>query len=416
MTLGTAGNANITSHTTAPTIAYTDGATTAVGDTAGNQMATFAATSISDAAAPMIVSFTYRDNDGDGKIDRIQVAFSETLNASSSLSANDLTFTSVGDFTGLAFGSSTTDLLTSAVSSVNVDLGTESTVVDTAENAGTIAISTQNGFSITDGTTTNSTLGAQTQASFVDGAAPRLVSSDPVNDEQNVSRIDALTLTFSEPMNTSSFTYTCCGTATDPGQREVAWGSSNTVATITHAQFQPSSAVTIEITAAPDMASSANAFGGAITGSSANPFSFTTQSAGGVTAGVTNNNIAGGGTRSATLTLVSPNGGESYKPGEEVTIAWMQTGRIDSVNVLYSKDDGSTWEAIERGMRNLGNVKWMVPDITSSTMRVMVQATDFATIYASDQSDSAFAIVSVTVEAPAPEPAPTPEIPTTSEG
>ncbi|MCF7812349.1 S-layer homology domain-containing protein [Candidatus Gracilibacteria bacterium] len=129
-----------------------------------------------DRAAPQISTFTYQDNDGDGKADRFLVAFSETLDATSVLGANDLTLTNVGDFTGASFGNDATDLIAGAVNNVLVGLGTEASVIDTAENSGSIAISSQNAFSLTDGTNTNSTLGAQSQALFADGAGPLITS------------------------------------------------------------------------------------------------------------------------------------------------------------------------------------------------------------------------------------------------
>ncbi|MEQ9021274.1 MAG: hypothetical protein RLN82_00765, partial [Pseudomonadales bacterium] len=130
-----------------------------------------------DGAAPQITDFEYQDNDNDGMIDRFVVSFSELLDAASSLSADDLLFTDDGDFDGALFGPDATDLITGSVSSVTVVLGTESTVVDTEENSGTLAITTQNTFNLTDGVNTNSALAVQTQATFTDGAGPVIASA-----------------------------------------------------------------------------------------------------------------------------------------------------------------------------------------------------------------------------------------------
>ncbi|NOZ46564.1 MAG: hypothetical protein GXO79_07245, partial [Chlorobi bacterium] len=101
-------------------------------------------TAATDAAAPQITDFQYEDNDANGMIDQIVISFSETLNAASTLSANDLAFSNVGDFTAAAFGTNATDLITGAVSSATVILGTEATAITTAETSGNIAVSTQN--------------------------------------------------------------------------------------------------------------------------------------------------------------------------------------------------------------------------------------------------------------------------------
>ena len=98
-----------------------------------------------DGAAPAVKLFTYQDNDNDGKIDQFLVTFSETVTAASVLKANDLNLSSVGDFTGAAFGTNATNLITSAVSSVTVVLGTEATATDTNQGAA-MQIASQNTF------------------------------------------------------------------------------------------------------------------------------------------------------------------------------------------------------------------------------------------------------------------------------
>jgi len=154
---------------------------------------TFAGT---DGAAPVLVSATYLDSDGDGKIDSFTMTMSETVTAASVLRPTDLSLENVGDFTGAAFGSGTTDAITGSVSTATITLGTEATAVDTV-NGGTLAISTQNGFSLTDGTNTNTTQAAQTQLSFVDGAGPALLSATYLDGNTN-GTIDSVALAFSE--------------------------------------------------------------------------------------------------------------------------------------------------------------------------------------------------------------------------
>ena len=198
------------------TVQYTDqGTASSIVDAAGNVSPTSLVTGVSDAAPPQIADFIYEDFDGggsrDGQIDQFRVTFTETLDASSVLSANDLTFNNVGDFTGAAFGADGTDLITSAVTEVVVVLGTESTNIDTNEGTGDLEISTQNAFSLTDGVNVNNALIAQldTDVNYVDGAAPQIVSFEyrdgfEAGETQEDGRIDAFEVTFSEALDASS--------------------------------------------------------------------------------------------------------------------------------------------------------------------------------------------------------------------
>jgi len=151
-----------------------------------------------DWAAPFLDIFEYQDANSDGAIDQIEVFYSENVVAASFLSANDLLFTNVGDFTGAAFGGLGTDLITGTVGSTIVPLGTASLVVDTSEDSGTIAISTQNAFSVQDANgNINNTLGAQPNAMFNDLAAPVAIGMAYV-DSNTDGTIDGAGINFSE--------------------------------------------------------------------------------------------------------------------------------------------------------------------------------------------------------------------------
>jgi hypothetical protein len=170
----------------------------ATGDGAG------AVNTEADGAAPVIYAGEYRDADvtPDGKIDALMVVFSETVTAASVLANNDLLLTSVGDFTSAAFGADATDLITGSVAFKVITLGTESTVVDTNNGGAAIAVSTQNAFSLTDGTNTNTTLGAL-GITFADAAGPSLKDA-AYEDSDNDGKIDQFTFTFSESITASS--------------------------------------------------------------------------------------------------------------------------------------------------------------------------------------------------------------------
>jgi len=208
ITLTTSGTTNLTGVGTGtqPTTDYAQAPTASnrIKDSSGNDTVAMSATSIADGADPVIDTFEYQDANSDGMIDQIEVFYTENVVASSFLSANDLTFTNVGDFTGSAFGTLATDLITGTVGSTIVPFGTTSTTVDTHEDSGTIAISTQNAFSLQDSAgNTNNTLGAQTNATFEDLAAP-IATGAAYSDSNNDGTIDGAGINFSENV---SYTY-----------------------------------------------------------------------------------------------------------------------------------------------------------------------------------------------------------------
>ncbi len=91
-----------------------------------------------------------------------------------------------------------------------------------------------------------------------------------------------------------------------------------------------------------------------------------------------------------TLTLTSPNGGESWLMQSTQTITWTSTGTIDSVEIEFSSDTGATWSAVEASVINNGNYVWTVPATPTST--ALVRISDTADGIPSDSSDSVFTI------------------------
>lgn len=201
------GATGVTGGSTAPQLSYTNqGTLGSIADSSGNQLANTGTLTVSDLAIPIIKQFTYRDANANGKIDTIDFAFTETLHSLTNFNAAQFTFTNVGDFTGAAFGGSTTDLIGSNTTTSSITLGTEATAVDTAENSGNIAISSQGSFWLIDlSLNGNIILGSQWQATFVDGAAPVYVSSASMANNSNYLA-DYIEVTYSEPISDASVT------------------------------------------------------------------------------------------------------------------------------------------------------------------------------------------------------------------
>lgn len=95
----------------------------------------------------------------------------------------------------------------------------------------------------------------------------------------------------------------------------------------------------------------------------------------------------------STLTLTSPNGGETWSVGSGHTISWTSTGYIGTVKLEYSLNNGSSWTTIDSSTHNDGGYSWTLPNSTSS--ECLVQITSNSKPDVSDTCDSTFSIVPV---------------------
>jgi subtilisin family serine protease len=80
-----------------------------------------------------------------------------------------------------------------------------------------------------------------------------------------------------------------------------------------------------------------------------------------------------------TITVTSPNGGETLTSGETHDITWDSTGAVTGVIIEYSSDNGKTWEAVEFSTDNDGTYNWNVPYLDPDfvdTCLVRISGTD----------------------------------------
>lgn len=92
-----------------------------------------------------------------------------------------------------------------------------------------------------------------------------------------------------------------------------------------------------------------------------------------------------------TLSMLSPNGGESFISGDSATISWKYT-TIPTLKIEYSADNGANWILINPSLTSSKlSIKWKVPDISSSTVKIRI--TDTANGSMSDTTDQTFSIV-----------------------
>ncbi len=97
---------------------------------------------------------------------------------------------------------------------------------------------------------------------------------------------------------------------------------------------------------------------------------------------------------SGSVTVRSPNGGETWAAGSSQEIKWNSTGDINQVTIKYSTDNGTTWKAIAQTTGNDGSYNWVVPETASDKCLVRVTANDSdLDPKPSDASDAVFSIV-----------------------
>lgn len=111
------------------------------------------------------------------------------------------------------------------------------------------------------------------------------------------------------------------------------------------------------------------------------------------------NDLAGGIANTTTsgpvvydIVVLQPNGGELWYAGQEYEIQWDATGIFETIDLAYSYDNGSTWNAVVSGLEQTSSTYlWMVPDTPSTTC--LVKATgNYATGSTEDVSDEIFEI------------------------
>jgi hypothetical protein len=95
------------------------------------------------------------------------------------------------------------------------------------------------------------------------------------------------------------------------------------------------------------------------------------------------------------LRIISPNGGETLKPGDTSTIQWTTHKTIRPVAkiVLKYTTDGTTWKKIKALTDNPVNFNWKVPTASSMKCKVKVILKDANGVnIGTDVSDKVFTI------------------------
>lgn len=102
---------------------------------------------------------------------------------------------------------------------------------------------------------------------------------------------------------------------------------------------------------------------------------------------------------SRSLTITSPNGGESFPPSSWQTVTWTSNGTVGNVTLQYSLNGGLKWELMvgeqlyyAKDIPNTGTFKWLVPDGLSPNSKLLIRIYEESKPCISDYSNAFFSI------------------------
>ncbi|MFH1459976.1 MAG: hypothetical protein ABIG64_06340, partial [Candidatus Omnitrophota bacterium] len=93
---------------------------------------------------------------------------------------------------------------------------------------------------------------------------------------------------------------------------------------------------------------------------------------------------------SGSLTITSPNGGETWAVGTSQVITWNRVGSIANVMLAYSANSGTIFVPITNSTPNTGAYSWTIPD--DITTYALVKVTNVNDLSIQDASDAVFKI------------------------
>ena len=92
---------------------------------------------------------------------------------------------------------------------------------------------------------------------------------------------------------------------------------------------------------------------------------------------------------SASITVTSPNGGETWNVASTHAVTWTDNG-VNSVTISLSLDAGATWQQIATAINNANSYSWTISPSASNACRIRVADADDPNVY--DDSNANFAI------------------------
>ena len=104
------------------------------------------------------------------------------------------------------------------------------------------------------------------------------------------------------------------------------------------------------------------------------------------------------------VTLLTPNGGESWPVGTQQSVTWNASDNVgvQYVNIQLSADGGTTWQVIDQVLAVPSAYSWFVPNQPTGVALMRITAVDYAGNSAEDTGNGTFRIPSVVGVAEAP--------------
>ena len=99
----------------------------------------------------------------------------------------------------------------------------------------------------------------------------------------------------------------------------------------------------------------------------------------------------------SSITVSSPNGGESLKVGNSHNIRWSSSS-VTNVKIEYSINNGSSWSTIVSSTQSDGSHSWVVPD--KETTEALIRVTSTSDSKVTDKSNAKFIITKEDVTPP----------------
>lgn len=103
----------------------------------------------------------------------------------------------------------------------------------------------------------------------------------------------------------------------------------------------------------------------------------------------------------SSITVTSPNGGETWFVGQSKNITWNASNTTNYYNIDYSTDNGTTWTSLASSYYAVtGTFNWTVPNTPSTNC--IVRVTDANNLPVTDQSNAVFTIAApfITIVSP----------------
>jgi len=99
------------------------------------------------------------------------------------------------------------------------------------------------------------------------------------------------------------------------------------------------------------------------------------------------------------ITVTSPNGGENWEAGSSQTLTWSSVGITGNLNILISRNGGTSWTTIFTNTPNDGKQAWTVTG--PATVQAIIKVASVTSPTVSDTSNANFSIVqAITVTSP----------------